>query len=139
VLCGALGGRAKKSLSASERHEAARQAWLEEVLLIEAERLVFVDQSGCHLAMTPLYGWAKRGQRAYGVVPRNRGHNTTILAALWLRGVQAAMTLQGPADRLAFEAFVEQVLVPTLGPGQIVVLDNLSIHKSEKALRLIEN
>jgi DDE superfamily endonuclease len=80
--------------------------------------------------MTPLYGWSKRGQRAYGVVPRNRGHNTTILVALSLRGVQAAMTLQGPADRLVFEAFGEQVLVPTLRPGQIVVLDNLSIHKT---------
>lgn len=107
--------------------------------MIEAERLVFVDESGCHIAMTPRYGWAKRGQRAYGVVPRNRGQNTTILAALSLGGVQAAMTLPGPADTLVFEAFVEQVLVPTLRPGQIVVLDNLSIHKSEKAQRLIES
>ena len=107
--------------------------------MIEAERLVFVDESGCHIAMTPLYGWAKGGPRAYGMVPRNRGQNTTILAALSLRGVQAAMTLEGPADMLVFEAFVEQVLVPTLRPGQIVVLDNLSIHKSEKAQRLIES
>ncbi len=134
----------KKSLRASERNAAARQAWLEQVLLIDAERLVFVDESGCHRAMTPRYGWAKRGQRAYGVVPRNRGPNTTILAALSRRGVQAAMTLPGPADTLAFETFVEQVLVPTLQPRQVVAGalwagDNLSIHKSEKTQRLIES
>lgn len=71
-------------------------------------------------------------------VPKNRGENTTVLGALGRNGMQAAMTLEGAADTLAFEAFVEWVLCPTLQPGQIVVLDNLSIHKSSKARELIE-
>ena len=128
----------KKSLSASERDEAARAAWRQEAQGIATERWVFVDECGSHLALTPLYARAPRGERASGSVPRNRGHNTTILGALSVQGLQAAMTLEGAADGLAFEAFVEQVLVPTLEPGQIVVMDNLSIHKRNTVRALIE-
>ena len=88
--------------------------------------------------MTPLYGWAPRAERASGRVPRNRGQNTTILAALGTQGVQAALTLDGAADRLAFEVFIEVLLVPTLRPGQIVIMDNLNIHKSAKARAAVE-
>ena len=84
------------------------------------DTLVFVDESGSHTSLTPRYGWAPKNERACGSAPRNRGHNTTILAGLCLHGVQAAMTLEGAADTIAFEAFVEQVLVPTLQPGQTV-------------------
>lgn len=88
--------------------------------------------------MTKPYGWAPQSERAFESVPKNRGGNTTILGALSWNGVQAALTLEGAADTLAFEAFVEQVLCPTLEPGQIVILDNLSIHKSNKAREMIE-
>ena len=71
-------------------------------------------------------------------VPKNRGQNTTLLGALGWSGVQAVMTLEGAADTPAFEAFVEQVLCPSLQPGQIVIMDNLSIHKSGQARELIE-
>jgi transposase len=71
-------------------------------------------------------------------VPKNRGKNTTSLGALSQQGVQAAMTLEGAADSLAFAALVELFLVPTLEPGQIVVMDNLSIHKSALVRQLIE-
>ena len=111
---------------------------MEEVRLMDREQLVFVDESGSHIALTPLYGWAPKGQRAYGAAPRNRGHNTTILGALSWQGVQAAMLLEGAADGLAFEAFLEHCLVPTLVAGQIVVLDNLSIHKSVRVQAMIE-
>lgn len=106
---------------------------------LDSERLVFVDECGSHIALTPLYGWAPKGERACGSVPRNRGQNTTILGALSLFGMQAAMTLEGAADTVAFEAFVEQVLGPSLMPGQIVIMDNLSIHKSERTRQLIES
>jgi transposase len=105
---------------------------------MEAWRLVFVDESGSHTSLTPLYAWAPKNQRALGSVPRNRGKNTTILGALTLQGVQAAITLEGAADTRAFEAFVEQVLCPTLMPGQIVLMDNLNIHKSDTTRELIE-
>jgi transposase len=67
---------------------------------------------------------APRGQRAYGVVPRNWGKHTTRIVGLTLAGVQAPMILEGALDPLAFETYVEQLLVPSLSPGQVVVLDN---------------
>jgi len=89
--------------------------------------------------MTPRYGRAPRGERIVGTAPRNHGKNTTLVAALSLDGITAAMTVEGALDRLAFDAFVAQVLVPRLRPGQVVVWDNLSVHKSEDAQRLIED
>ncbi len=74
-----------------------------------------------------------------GVVPRNHGKNTTLVAALSLTGVTAAMTVEGAMDRCAFDAFVAQVLVPRLQPGQVVVWDNLSVHRSDDAQQLIED
>jgi transposase len=100
--------------------------------------LLFVDECGSNIALTPLYARAPRGQRAYGTVPRNRGKNTTLLAGLTLAGIQAPMILEGAVDTPAFEAYVEQVLAPTLKPGQVVVLDNLSVHKGARVRQAIE-
>lgn len=99
---------------------------------------MFVDESGSNLAMTRLYAWAPKGQRAYAAVPKNRGRNTTILGAMSASGWQVGMTIEGAADGLAFEVFIEHYLVPTLTPGQIVVLDNLSIHKGQRVRELVE-
>ena len=88
--------------------------------------------------MTPRYARAPRGQRAQGAVPRNHGRNTTLIAALSAEGVGAAMALPGALDGAAFVAYVRAFLVPTLRPGQIVVLDNLAVHKHPAARRLIE-
>ena len=104
----------------------------------DAGQLVFVDESGTNLAMTPRTGRAPRGARVVGSTPRNHGPNTTLIAALSVHGVAAAMSLEGAMDRDAFDVFVAQVLVPALTPGQIVVWDNLSVHKSATAQRLIE-
>lgn len=95
-------------------------------------RLVFVDESGFGLDMTLLYAYAPKGERAYGVVPKNRGENTSLIAALSLHeGLTAAMTLTGAVDSLAFDAYLKRVLCPSLRPGQIVVLDNLAVHKRQ--------
>jgi len=137
--CDALGlDTQKKSIRASERNEAARAVWWQEVVKLDPARLVFVDESGSHVAMTPAYARAPKGKRANAAVPKNRGRNTTILGALSLAGWQVAMTLEGAADTLAFEAFIEHFLCPILVPGQIVVLDNLSIHKSGQVRHLLE-
>ncbi len=88
--------------------------------------------------MTPRYGRAPQGQRVVGRAPRNHGPNTTLVAALSLDGITAAMTLEGAMDRLAFDVFVAEVLVPSLRPGQVVIWDNLSVHKSADAQRLID-
>ncbi len=99
---------------------------------------MFVDESGTNLALTPRRARAPRGQRAYGAVPRNRGGNTTLIAALSLGGLGPALTLPGAADRPAFVAYVREVLAPALAPGQTVVLDNLSVHKGAAIRRLVE-
>lgn len=120
-----------------ERDECARAAWREAVRDLDATDLVFVDESGTHLALTPLYARAPRGERAWGRVPADRGTNLTLLAALSLTGAGAAMTLAGAADAVAFEAYVRAVLAPTLRPGQIVILDNVRTHKGEAVRRVI--
>lgn len=79
-----------------------------------------------------------RGERAYGYVPRNYGTRTTLIVALSPAGMGAAMTLAGAVDTVAFEAYVEQCLVPALRPGQIVLMDNLSSHKSLATQAAIE-
>ena len=88
--------------------------------------------------MTPRRARAPRGERAVGAAPRNHGANVTLLAALTPDGVGAALAVEGAADRLVVEAYVGEVLVPTLRPGQVVVLDNLSAHKGEEVRKLVE-
>lgn len=82
--------------------------------------------------MTRLYGWAPHDQRATGSVPRNHGKNTTLVAALTPDGLQAPWLIEGAMDTTTFEWYITEALVPLLRPGQVVVLDNLSAHKSER-------
>ena len=90
--------------------------------------------------MTRLYARAPKGERAYGKVPRNRGKNTTLLASMSVRGMGPCLTVEGAAmTKVAFvETYVEQVLVPSLRAGQVVILDNLSSHKGDRVRKLIE-
>lgn len=80
--------------------------------------------------MTRLYGRAPKGERAIGSVPHNYGENITLLGALGVDGLQAVMTVNGATDAEVFRTYITQVLGPTLVPGDIVVLDNLSAHKA---------
>lgn len=105
---------------------------------LDAKRLIFLDECGSNIALTPLYARAPEGQRAHGSVPRNRGKNTTLLASLSLEGIGAAMILEGAVNAVAFEVYLEHILVPSLEPGQIVVMDNLSVHKGARVRQLIE-
>ena len=79
--------------------------------------------------MTRRYGRAPQGERVIGTVPQNYGANVTMLAALGSRGVEAVMTIDGATDAEVFQVYVEQVLRPTLRPGDIVIMDNLRAHK----------
>lgn len=88
--------------------------------------------------MTRLRARAPRGERAVGTVPHKRWQSVTLLASLTTAGMGAAMVLDGALERESFDAYVEQLLLPTLVPGQIVVLDNLAVHKSARARALIE-
>lgn len=102
-------------------------------------RLVFVDESGFRLDMTPQFAYAPKGERAYGSAPKNRGENTSLIAAMSLdEGVTAAMTVEGAVDGLAFDAYIHEVLCPQLWPGQVVILDRLSVHKRKEVKEAVE-
>jgi transposase len=105
---------------------------------IDARRLVFVDEFGINIRLARLFGWAPRGTRSRGTVPRNYGKNLSVCAALSLTGITAVMTIEGAIDGLAFEQYVERILVPTLTPRQIVLMDNLSVHKRVAVRQAIE-
>jgi transposase len=129
----------KKSHIASERDEQARGLWRWLASHFDARRLVFVDESGFNTSMTRLRARAPRGKRAYGKVPRNRGKNTTLIAAITFEGgMGESMSVEGATDALAFEAYVEHLLAPSLRQGQVVVLDGLGAHRTQKVRELIE-
>ncbi len=134
----ASASRSKNVLRASERDEAARAAWWAETAHLDAAQFVFVDESGTNLSLTPRYGRAPRGQRVVGVVPRNHGPNVTVVAAMSSAGITAAMTMTGATDGEVWSLFARQILVPSLRPGQIVLWDNLGVHKNQTIRQLIE-
>ena len=113
---------------ASERNEAQRAAFRASVAPVDQRRFIFVDETSPTLAMTRRYARAPRGQRAYGSVPRNHRKNLSVIGALGLRGMVATLSVEGAVDTDIFDVFVRRVLVPVLRPGDIVLLDNLSVH-----------
>lgn len=129
----------KKSPIASERDEDARGLWRWLARHFDAKRLVFIDESGFNTSMTRLRARARRGKRAYGKVPRNRGKNQTLIASITLEGgMGEAMCIKGGTDGAVFEAYVEKFLAPSLHEGQVVVLDGLGAHRSERVREIIE-
>ena len=128
----------KKVLQASERKEEERRQWREQTQELDARKFVFLDESGSNIALTRLYARAPKGKRAHGSLPRNRGKNMTLIASLSLQGLGESLILDGSANAEVFEIYVEQILAPSLQPGQMVIMDNLSIHKGEKVRQLIE-
>jgi transposase len=123
----------KKTAHASEQQradvKAAREVWFEGQLDLDPNRLVFIDETGASTKMARLRGRAPRGQRCRASVPHGHWKTTTLTAGLRRSGLMAPMVLDGPMDGAAFLAYVEQVLVKELIPGDIVVMDNLPAHK----------
>ena len=105
---------------------------------LDAERLVFVDEMGANTSLSPLYAWSRCGERAHAEVPRNRGKNTTLLVSMSSEGMGPALAVEGSTNKAVFEAYVERILAPSLRPGQVVVMDNLSAHKGEEVGEIIE-
>ena len=128
----------KKTLVATERDEDARRQWWADMAERDAQQFVFLDETSANVTLTPRSAWAPHDERAHGSAPRNYDHNTTLVAALTPTGLQAPMTLDGAMNGDAFAAYVEHILCPTLTPGQIVICDNLSVHKRIDIRTLIE-
>jgi transposase len=105
---------------------------------IDPHKLLFVDEMGTNTSLSPRYAYSPKGKRAYAQVPRNRGANTTLLASMSLEGMGPCLAVEGATTTTVFETYVEKILAPSLRGGQIVVLDNLGAHKSERVRELIE-
>jgi transposase len=124
----------KKSVLASEqdRPDVARRRaqWKRYQDRIDPRRLVFIDETWAKTNMAPLRGWGPRGARVKGQAPFGHWNTMTFLAALRHDRIDAPWVLDGPINGEAFRTYVEKVLVPTLMPGDVVIMDNLSSHKS---------
>ena len=118
--------------------KAEREAWFENQPDLDPSRLVFVDETGATTKMARLRGRSPRGERCRAAVPHGHWKTTTLVAGLRLDGLTAPMLIDGAMNGAAFTAWVERLLVPTLVPGDIVVLDNLPAHKVTAARRAIE-
>ena len=128
----------KKTLRAAEQDRSdvseERAAWRAEVAAgrLDPAGLIFVDESGVDTRLTRRFARARRGERARGAAPSGRWRRLTLLGALGLGGLVAAMSVAAPTDTAVFRAFVEQVLAPALRdrPGTLVVMDNLAPRKA---------
>ena len=123
----------KKTLFALEQARAdvarRRKRWKSFQRYLDPERLVFIDETWIKTNMAPLRGWARKGKRLRGFAPHGHWRTLTFLGALRCDGLVAPCVFDGPINGLCFRAYVEQLLVPALRPGDIVVMDNLGSHK----------
>ena len=123
-----------------DRKDVARRRaqWMAHQHKVDAQRLVFIDETWARTNMAPRRGWGRRGTRLVGKAPHGRWHTQTFLAALRHDGITAPCVFEGPINGERFRAYVEHVLVPTLKPGDIVVMDNLGSHKGKAVRRMIK-
>lgn len=137
-----MGFSFKKTVLASEQDrpdvKAARDLWSKDQTGLDPQRLVFIDETGCATNMIRSRGRSIRGKRLRGQSPYGHWKITTFTAGLRVSGLTAPMVLDGPMNGDWFKAYVRQVLVPTLKPGDIVIMDNLSSHKSKDVRNAIE-
>ena len=115
----------------------AREEWKATQNDLDMSRFVFLDESGAKTNMTRLRGRAKRGLRVVDDTPNGHWCTTTMISSIRLDGSTACMAIDGATSAEVFREYVRQILVLTLRPGDIVVLDNLSAHKDKEALALI--
>src|SRR5207237_4192447 len=131
----------KKSLFAAEqdRPDVARrrQRWKKYQRLLDPRRLIFIDETWAKTNMTRTHGRSPRGRRLVAKVPHGRWRTLTFLAALRCDKITAPCVFDGPINGKTFLAYVEQSLVPTLSPGDIVIMDNLGSHKGKAVRRAI--
>jgi transposase len=114
-----------------------RARWRRYQARLDPERLVFIDETWAKTNMARRRGWCRRGQRLVEKAPHGHWRTLTFLAALRCDRIAAPCVFDGPINGRSFQAYVEQVLVPTLRPGDVVILDNLGSHKGEGVRRAI--
>ena len=126
-------------MAAAERNPYKRGWFWRRARGMNHRRFIFLDETAVNTAMTPTHGRAPRGERVVDSAPRNYGEQTSLVGALGLgRGLLALMTVPGAVDTLCFDAYLEQVLAPRLRKGDVLVLDNLNVHKASQVERVAE-
>ena len=128
----------KKTTVAREQDQEERAAWRTEAIALDPAVLVFLDETSTPTTLTPLMARSPRGQRAIGIVPLGRREQVSLLATLTPNGFGAALSIPGAINRNAFDSFIIKMLIPTLRQGQIVLCDNLPVHKRARAREALE-
>ena len=121
-----------------ERDEEKRQAFFEETKDIDADKIFWVDESGINEDLVREHGRAPRGEKVYGEISGKKFDRHSIVSALNKKKFVAPFGYKGTCDSILFETWIEKVLVPELSPGDVVVLDNATFHKSKKTKQLVE-
>jgi transposase len=133
----------KKSAHVSEQKRRdvlqRRLDWLAWRLSVDPERLVFIDETGATTNMACRSGRSPRGTRLLADIPHGHWKTTTLVAGLHLSGISGPMLLDGPMTAASLQAYIGQVLVPTLNPGDLVVMHKLHAHGRTGIRRTIEN
>ncbi|RKK01683.1 IS630 family transposase [Pseudoroseomonas wenyumeiae] len=142
VLSAAPDHAQKKTAYAAEQDRPdilkRRWDWFETQPDLEPNRLVFIDETWASTKMARTHERSRRGQRLRAAIPQGHWKTTTFIAGLRNSGMVAPMVLDGPINSVAFQAYVDQVLVPELAPGDIVIMDNLGSHKGAGVRAAIE-
>jgi transposase len=118
--------------------QEARRAFREVMAGIDLDSVVFLDETGCNIQMARQHGWGLRGSHVYDYIPGSRGPNMTVVGAIRRDRVLCHEVFQGALNKEKWRSFVEKKLVPRLHPGQVLVLDNLQVHKDPASLDLLE-
>lgn len=121
----------------TERVKGLRQDFIEAIQYEDVTRFKFVDETSVNLTYTRRYGRALGGRRVDAAVPLRNGPNVTVIAARSAQGMEAVMELDGAVNAASFAVYLEQVLGPGLQPGDVVVLDNLQVHKAAGLAELV--
>ncbi len=137
-LCSIENYSKKKTLLYKERDEKRRSLFLEKIRQHPVEALVFVDESGIDSYLHSPYGWSKRGEKVFGEISGKRFARDSFVAAKCESKILAPLCFQGTCNTKLFDLWIEQFLIPELHPGQVVILDNASFHKSERTRVVIE-
>ncbi len=138
-----MGSALKKTVHAAEQDRpdvaAARLRWRRDQATLDPTKLVFIDETWAKTNMARLYGRCAKGQRLVCPVPHGHWKTTTFIAGLRHNAITAPLVIDRPMNGVIFKAYVEQMLAPTLSPGDIVVMDNLSSHKIDGVRQAIED
>jgi DDE superfamily endonuclease len=137
-LCPIKNYSKKKTLRYKERDEKKRSVFLEQIRRYPKEALLFVDESRIDSYLYLPYGWSKRGEKIFGEISGKHFARDSFVAAKCQSKILVPLCFQGTCNTKLFDLWIEQFLVPELNPGQAVILDNASFHKSEKTRTLIE-